>query len=523
MPFNPKTSFAAAALISLAFAVPASAQQPEKKREVEFDFADFSIGGELSVTPGGAQDIEHYRSLALAGEIPYSESLSAEGLFSQHDLPLSSPLQCERLLCSGGEVMEAALIGQSETRYFAQIGFGTNLDAETFQREPLNIVAVVDKSGSMYGRPLTLVKESLVALVEQLDEDDQLTIVLYGAETYEHFETTRLDRRGRGKALDAIEDIESAGSTAMEAGLRLGFDLALETSEKFDGNTRVMLFTDEQPNVGATDAQSFMGMAAAASQRGVGLTTLGAGVQFGAELATKVSSVRGGNLFFFPDGERMKEVFENELDTMVTQLATEVVLTVRPRSGLKVQDFYGVPGDKLQWGQDGSVSIEVATLFVSRRKGAIFFTLAETGLRGEDSHWVGARSASASIAEIGLRYTLASGERPNDEVEVRQVDSVPWDGGLYRGWMLVNQFSAMRAASAAYHERSSAQEAYGLIEPMAALYRQNDDAALREEAELVYKLESTLTSLMTRPLDTQSSLDPATALPLRYGEVVLVE
>ena len=107
----------------------------------------------------------------------------------------------------------------------------------------------------------------------------------------------------REAILQRIAEIQSAGSTALELGLRLGYNVAEETGKQFEGITRVMLFTDERPNVGNTHAQGFMTMARAASQSGIGLTTIGVGVQFDAQLATTIGSVRGGNLFFMRDEE----------------------------------------------------------------------------------------------------------------------------------------------------------------------------------------------------------------------------
>src|SRR6185295_20074971 len=109
-----------------------------------------------------------------------------------------------------------------------------------------------------------------------------------------------------------INEIASAGSTAMEEGLRLGYEVARQSSKQFAGVTRVMLFTDERPNVGNTEDFGFMTMAREASHDGIGLTTIGVGVQFDAELATTIGSVRGGNLFFMRDEDDVKQVFRDE-------------------------------------------------------------------------------------------------------------------------------------------------------------------------------------------------------------------
>ena len=119
--------------------------------------------------------------------------------------------------------------------------------------------------------------------------------MLYGDRAHVHLAPTALTAASKADILRSIDEIQSNGSTYMEAGLKVGYETAFASQDGFKGSTRLMLFTDEQPNVGRTDAASFIGMALEASKRNVGLTTIGVGVQFDASLATKVSSTRGGN------------------------------------------------------------------------------------------------------------------------------------------------------------------------------------------------------------------------------------
>jgi Ca-activated chloride channel family protein len=232
----------------------------------------------MGATPGGAQDIDFARDRILSGEIPHASTFTAEGLLSQHDLPLPSVRECRQILCLTGAAARADLIVAPEVRHLAQLGFASNLDERTWRRAPLNLVAVVDKSGSMSGQPLDTVKATLRHVARTMMPRDRLAIVLYGDRSHVHLGPTSLEHRDR--VIRAIDAIASAGSTAMEEGLRVGFDLALRTRPAFHGTTRVMLFTDERPNVGATDEDSFRGMAREGSRRGVGMTTVGVGVQF---------------------------------------------------------------------------------------------------------------------------------------------------------------------------------------------------------------------------------------------------
>ena len=287
-------------LLSVVLSLSADAQETKEETEIDFkeeteiDFEGVSVQGQLKVpspmrirskfsaTPGGAQDIGYFRDRVRDGEVPHPNVFTPEGLFSEHDLPLRSDGECRRLICTNAQAMEGRLLVQEDVRFLAQLGFDSGLSVEGFQPPPLNLVAVIDQSGSMSGRPLETVKASLLEVAKQLDEDDQLSIVLYGSGAFVHMEPTA---GNLARIETAIATIQSQGSTNMEAGLKLGFDLAARTRQRFDGTTRVMLFTDERPNTGRVDPESFMGMAEAASKQGIGMTTVGVGVQFGAELA----------------------------------------------------------------------------------------------------------------------------------------------------------------------------------------------------------------------------------------------
>jgi len=132
----------------------------------------------MGATPGGAKDIDYARDRIAAGEIPHASTFTPEGLFSQHDLPLPSTRACNQILCLSAAATKADLISQPEVRHLAQLGFASNLDPKTWHRAPLNLVAVVDKSGSMSGQPLDTVKASLRQVVSQMTDMDQLSIVL---------------------------------------------------------------------------------------------------------------------------------------------------------------------------------------------------------------------------------------------------------------------------------------------------------------------------------------------------------
>jgi len=446
----------------LACAMPALAQDQQlpPDEEEQDNSTDSIIVTGARVRQGGAQDIRHFRSVAAEVGMPRPESLTLEGLMGEHDLDLASDAPCRQLFCLVTEAMPAALPTRPDDRLFVGLGFTSNVDAATWHRDPLNLVAVVDKSGSMNGPPLALVRRSLRQIVGQMRQGDQLSIVLYGDISHLYLAPTDIGR-DRDKALAAIDAIQSAGSTNMEAGLKVGYDTAFASQPAFRGNTRLMLFTDEQPNVGNTDANSFMGMAETASRKGIGLTTIGVGVQFDGALATKVSSVRGGNLFFISNEAEVASVFDKQLDTMVSELAHDVTMVMSPMAGYRISGVYGVPDGLMTEGQDGAVSINVPTAFLSTNGGGIFLSLAKAGER--ENLPAAALSADKPLLDVALSYVGARDRvAGSDRLKVAAPTGSP-SAPMRLAQLLVDEYFALRGAATAFHAEGNPKKAFALL------------------------------------------------------------
>src|SRR5688572_13002297 len=187
----------------------AAGQTPYKKKTV-IDFSDLVIDGQLvlpegsflSARPGGAQDAEYFRDRARAGEVPRSETITAEGLFAGHDLPLARRPSCAVLLCPGAEAARVQLASRPEITHLVQIGMTSGL--RELVRGPLNLIAVVDRSGSMSGEKLALVKETLAVIATKLTAADRLSLVTFADEAEIALHPTS-DRWLIDRAIRAIE------------------------------------------------------------------------------------------------------------------------------------------------------------------------------------------------------------------------------------------------------------------------------------------------------------------------------
>lgn len=332
-------------------------------------------GADLGVTAGGAQDIGVARLIIQQGGIPDQAHFRAEGLLSEHDLPLTGA-PCSELLCPQATAMPVDLVDGAGPRMLVQLGFGTGLAADAFERLPQNLALVVDISGSMSDGKLESVQEALHTLAEQLDQGDQVTLVAFDNLTELRMPRRVMDAPGRAALRTAVDNLAPRGGTDIEAGLLVGYSQVAPHAGADDVGDRVMLFTDAQPNVGATGLDSFLGMARYYGAAGIGISVFGVGLDLGAELAQEVAAVRGGNYFYLADNDAIAQVFDEEFDYIVTPLAYDLEVTVDAAEGLRFAEAFGAPLD-----QPGpKVEFGASTLFLSARAGGMGVTIeAESG------------------------------------------------------------------------------------------------------------------------------------------------
>lgn len=351
------------------------------------NFGGTGTPGSFGATPGGVQDMTFARDLVEAGQVPPPEALLVEAMFSEHDLPLSGP-PCETLLCPRA-AMGVAPDRDGETKAWMQVGLSSTIDPDAFQRPTLSLVAAVDVSGSMgWGgteTPADITRNLLQRIAAELEPNDRIAIVTYGGTVDVALPWTT----GGSPNVDAtIAALGTNGSTDMESGLLTAYSVAATAADTDE--TRVMLFTDVQPNVGATTATEFEQIVENGAEHGVGLTVFGTGLGLGAEVMNAMATVRGGNAFSTTEVQQVGELMANSWPWMVSPIAYDLTLTASPSPNLSLTDAYGFPGD--------SSALEVATVFLSKRRGAL--------LLGFEPQL----PLNAAEAEVTLGYTTPDGE-----------------------------------------------------------------------------------------------------------------
>lgn len=140
---------------------------------------------------------------------------------------------------------------------------------------PQNLVFLIDTSGSMAdANKLPLLQQSFRLLLASLRDQDEVAIVTYAGSAGVLLEPTKASEKSH--ILQKIDALTSSGSTAGHAGLKGAYALA----DKMTGEgeqTRVILATDGDFNVGLSDTESLKRYISEQRKKGTALSVLGFG------------------------------------------------------------------------------------------------------------------------------------------------------------------------------------------------------------------------------------------------------
>ncbi len=190
-----------------------------------------------------------------------------------------------------------------------------------------NIVFLIDVSGSMSSQnKLPLLKKAFNLLVQQLREEDRVAIVVYAGSSGLVLPSTRGDEKG--KIIESLERLQSGGSTAGAAGLKLAYQVATENFIE-DGNNRIILATDGDFNVGQSSDAEMERLIEKEREKGIFISVLGFGMGNYQDSKMEIIADKGnGNYSYIDNIMEAKKVLVNEFGGTLFTIAKDVKIQI---------------------------------------------------------------------------------------------------------------------------------------------------------------------------------------------------
>lgn len=198
-------------------------------------------------------------------------------------------------------------------------------------RQPTDLVCVLDVSGSMQGEKLSQVQKGLRFIVDEAQPNDRLSIVTFNSSATRVLGLKRMTAEGKDSANVATLRLIANGGTSIAAGL----DKALAVMEQRRERNKVsaiLLLTDGQD--GGTRAR-VPRLLARASKANCSLYAFGFGVDHDAGLLSEIAEQARTPFTFVEDAEHCREAFAGAVGGLSSIVAQSVKLTLNCAATLK--------------------------------------------------------------------------------------------------------------------------------------------------------------------------------------------
>jgi Ca-activated chloride channel family protein len=306
-----------------------------------------------------------------------------------------------------------------------------------FQRKKLNLVVVLDFSGSMdshfdeyyYDRfgnmieaetaggessktKMQIADESIVALLGHLKPEDRFGMVIFSDEAFLADPLTSVAEKNLDRLKSRILRIRGTEGTNMEAGMKEGtalFDQFLQ-ADKSEYENRIVFLTDAMPNIEETSDLGLFRMLEDNADEGIYTTFIGIGMDFNTELVESITKIKGANYYSVHSADEFKKRMVDEFDFMVTPLVFDLRLKL-DAPGYEIEKVYGSPEADLATGE----LMKVNTLFPSKTdegqvKGGVILVKLK-------------KLTNQKNMRLALSYQDRSGVRDSEETEVDMPES----------------------------------------------------------------------------------------------------
>ena len=289
------------------------------------------------------------------------------------------------------------------------------------EHTPKRLALVVDRSGSMQGKPLREALRCVMHIASHLTPRDQLSLVVYDDEVEVMVPLSEVS--SVTAIQQAVDMVHSGGSTDLFSGW-------LKGAEQLEGGTaravsRVLLLSDGQANRGETRINHIQQECKAWLEKGVSTTTVGLGRDFNEDLMIAMADAGGGQQYYGQTAEDLYDSFDQELSLLQAMYLRGIALKLIPAPGVIVEMLSVAPQhpdgtykmNDLAWGAETWVGVR---LHISPSAPGTLRDLLAVSIKGTDLQGH-ALSQSGAMLQLPAVEQTAFTTMPSDELVERRL------------------------------------------------------------------------------------------------------
>jgi Ca-activated chloride channel family protein len=241
-----------------------------------------------------------------------------------------------------------------------------------------SLIFVIDRSGSMSGGPLEMVKSTILDTLPRLNPEDYICVISFDDEVKVEVPIKPVKSQDMKWVTKQVSKLQAGGSTNIEAGYRAALVEATTLPRGIESS--IILLSDGHANAGITDPAELGRMASKATEHFISTSTIGIGQSYDENLMGALADGGQGNHIAAIELAEAVNGLQAEIDGLLQKTMTDVKFTIALGP-----DFLGSKSDIIagrrmkKWNKHfGRVETVLGDLASSQQKN-VFFELVLDG------------------------------------------------------------------------------------------------------------------------------------------------
>lgn len=220
------------------------------------------------------------------------------------------------------------------------------------KKSNVELICVIDISGSMRGEKIKLVKQSLKILIEMMGEKDKLGLVLFNQQAYKLLDLTYVTDKNKKNIISLIDSINVGGGTYILSGLEMAVNMFKENKreeknffDKFITSSAMILLSDGNDNI-MNHIEIGNGLKNLTKDMKLFFTlhAFGYGEDHDPNIMNTLANIRDGAFYFVQDYKKVIEYFVNVLGACMSMISENAKIFIKSKYDIKkvfgVEDLY---------------------------------------------------------------------------------------------------------------------------------------------------------------------------------------
>jgi len=227
------------------------------------------------------------------------------------------------VLSSQAEKEEVTISGN--TNFFVNVSMKASvLETTSLHRLPIDLVCVLDNSGSMSGSKLESVKEAMKFIRSQLSPGDRLSLINFNSNATVLHGLSKMTEENRLRSTKQLDTLEACGGTDIYDGMQKAFDVLFQRKTS-NSLASIFLLTDGQDS---SRMDEKMDLAKRMKSLGYSLMVFGFGSDHDDLQLKQIANAAEGTFTYIESDSMATEAFGGSLGGQQSLVGKHITLTI---------------------------------------------------------------------------------------------------------------------------------------------------------------------------------------------------